>query len=217
MRHLLLLAIGIAVAGCAQNRPATRADSTTDDRYVPRIVCAATPSQLTPHALPPAQGRGSRVDFRGAAQCVHDADGAKVPALLYRIDGIATPIALRARLLTDGDNALAVGVSVLDARFGEIDRFGFDRFQQRGSDYQLDAFINRSEPPAAYLLLTPDSAWMDRKARQVTGSRWVAPIITPTLIATYADGSEGSRQVRFRDMGELTLRAIPEQGSSAAP
>lgn len=51
---------------------------------------------------------------------------------------------------------------------------------------------------------------MNRSARQVSGSRWVAPIITPTVVGAYADGTESTRGIRFRDLGELTLTVTSE-------
>lgn len=80
---------------------------------------------------------------------------------------------------------------------------------------RLDAFINIGPRGAHYLLLSPDSAWMNRSAQQVGGSRWVALIITPTVAGAYADGTEATRGIEFQELGELTLTVTSEAAAPA--
>jgi len=208
---LLAAAFAVTVAGCASTAPTMRAEIP----YTPQADCVPSISQLLARPLPPASGRGSRLDFRADAQCIAPAGFEPEPALLYRIAGMPTPLAVRAILFTEGDNALAVGVTVLDEQFVEIEHFGFDRFQQRGADYRLDAFINPGARAAHYLLLSPDRAWLNRRTQQVSGSRWVTPIVTPTVVGAYADGTEATRGIRFRDLGALTLSVTPDVPAAA--
>lgn len=197
--HGLLLAAAL-LAGCATTTPPRRV--ALDATCVTSIqglqaypVPVSTPEQKKPAPF---------IDFADVGQCM--ASGAsKMAAALFDLRMVRPPVLASITIQANSAATLATAITLLDSQRTPIRRVGFNEFVRRGDSFTLDVFVNRSDRDAAYLLLTPDAAWVGKADVSVRGG--FSTMVIPVGVGVFAfnKGFEARTTRQLTDAGKLRI------------
>lgn len=199
-----VLAVGL-LGGCGTAPPPRHV--ALDDAQ-----CATSILALRPHALRPAaldrRKPAPLMDFADVGQCLATATG-RVATALFDVRMVAPPAQASITIVANSAATLATAVTLLDSQRQPIRRIGFSQFVRRGDTFTLDVFVNRSDRDAAYLLLTPDSAWVGKSDLSRAGG--VSTVMIPVGLgfAAFNNGFEAQRSRALTDAGKLRIELTP--------
>jgi hypothetical protein len=207
-------ALAAALSGCA-----TSAVQNGPLRYAAAGTCVDALSALPARQIPAPDknGKPAVFVFDANVSCLSEAPNTPRPGLLFSLTGVATPAEVLIDSSGSGAVTLAPLVRVLGADFHEQSRYSFDRFAKRGRDFSISVFLNSgSAPPAAYLLIVPDDAWLGRENLTVEGQQRTTVWSTGLVTGAYTSGYEEKSVSTFSDLGSLSIQARPYAAPAAA-
>ena len=151
----------------------------------------------TPKATP-------AMDFADVGQCVATPSG-KIAAALFKFEDVRPPLQVSLTITAESTATLAAAATLLDERFQPVRRYDFDRFSRRGNTYTLDIFVNADDPTPAYLLLSPDAAWVGKEDAGIRAGSTTYASYGPALFFAYHVGYEVTTNRQLTDAGRLQI------------
>lgn len=208
MRLMLPLAIALAASGCATARYTAKLPDVSTNCVDSLHEVAAIPLR---YSLP---GEMGPAEFAHIAKCYKTMESGPMPVVLYRLEGVAPPAELNVSVMLSTGGTLAASVDVLDADLQPLQRYGFERFVRRGSQYSLNVFLNPSAKAPAYLLLAPDRTQVGKSDTDVGSTS--SPIVIPAgpVMFMYHSGSETHAVRPFLEGGRVLVTAKPQTSAS---
>lgn len=212
-RHLAILVVALALGACATTpAPPARVDM--------QSACSTDITTMTAQTLrltePPADGKKPKeapfVDFASVGQCVAMPSG-KIAAALFKLEGARPPAQISLTITAEASATLAAAATLLDSHHQPLRRYGFDRFSRRGLTYTLDIFINESDTDAAYLLLSPDAAWVGKEDAGIRSGTHSYGSYGPVFFV-YNVGYEEKMNRQLTDAGRLQIEMKPLPASN---
>lgn len=167
---------------------------------------------IVPHAIASTQEGRQRErmqSFAGLVQCVRRPDGTLESVALFSLGELQPPIEVSLTLSGGPRGTLAAALVMMDEQFRPMRRYGFEEFTRRGTDRNLNVFINPVDANIRYLVITPDANHVGSNDRLITGRRWTAVIVTPAVMGSYSDGVESIIEIPLTDTGGLQITAKP--------
>lgn len=208
MRGTVAWLLVLSLCACAaRQQPVARVDM--------QQACAADITAMRAHPLqptpPPADGKRAKpppmVDFASIGQCVATPSG-RIAAALFRLQDTQPPAQISLSIVANADATLAAAATLLDARHQPLRRYGFDRFSRRGTTYTIDIFVNGDDRDAAYLLLSPDAAWVGKEDAGIRAGTNTYSSYGPVFFS-YSVGYEEKNNRQLTDAGQLQIELKP--------
>lgn len=203
--RLLCSTLAIMLVGCATTRYAAERPDISSN-------CMSSLSQVEaiPLAYAAQDDEPKPVEFARLAKCYRSAEAGSVPVALYRFDGVTPPAEVSIAVLLSEGGTLAAAVEVLDGDMRPLQRYGFERFVRRGSQYSLNVFLNSKEGMPAYLLLSPDQEHVGKNDTIVGSATTTAAIPAGPVMFMYHSGNETNTVRPFLDGGKVLVVAKPQ-------
>jgi hypothetical protein len=164
--------------------------------------CVRTIQALQVHPLPVTAERTKVpfMDFADVGQCLLTNSG-KITTALFDLRMVRPPARAGITIQANSAATLATAVTLLDSHREPIRRIGFSEFARRGDTFTLDVFVNVSDHDAAYLLLTPDGAWVGKSDVSMRGE---------SSVGTFRYGFETLSTRHLTDAGKLRIELTPQ-------
>lgn len=154
------------------------------------------------------------IEFANVARCYRPTGAGAMPVALYRLDGITPPAELNVSVMLSTGGTFAASVDILDADFQRLNRYAFDKFVRRGSQYSLNVFVNATDEPAAYLLLIPDPSQVGKSDTAIGSATTTVPLPAGPVMFMYHAGSETNSVRPFLEGGRILVTARPQSSAS---
>jgi hypothetical protein len=194
-----LLAIAL-LGGCASSQPPRRVD------LAAQCAISITALQAHPLALPVAEAGKPPpfTDFADVGECLQT-DTGKVATALFGLPDMARPAQVTLTIQANAAATLATAVTLLDADRQPLQRHGFDAFVRRGHTFTLDMFLNDADHKIAYLLLTPDAAWVGKADESTRGGTSTMVIPVGLAFVAFNTGYEARSRRELTDAGSIRI------------
>ena len=195
--------VSLGLGGCASAPPPARVDTSQhcfqDLRQLPVFPLSY---------LPEKDAKKARAkDYAEYARCLQTASGMKLPTALFRLDGVTPPSSVKVTLTASKHGVLAASAALLDANFKEVSHVGFDAFENRGSTYSADVFINSTD--VRYVTVSPDTSQVGKSEKQLSSLDSSTVIPAGLVYWIYHSSYEVSEKRIFTDAGSLLVTVNP--------
>jgi hypothetical protein len=179
------------------------------------VTCASDITSMTAQTLRPVEtptdGKKPKsapfIDFASIGQCISTGSG-KIAAALFRLEDVQPPAQVSLTISARPTATLAAAVTLLDSHHQPLRRYGFEKFSRRGTSYTLDVFINADDADVAYLLLSPDAAWVGKEDSGIHSGTNTYTSSGPVFFS-YNVGYEEKVNRQLTDAGSLQLEVKP--------
>ncbi len=176
------------------------------------VQCVRTIQSLQAHPLLPVTPERKKIafmDFADVGQCLSNGSG-KIAVALFDLRMVRPPALAGITIQANSAATLATAVTLLDSHRESIRRIGFSEFVRRGDTFTLDVFVNTSDRDAAYLLLTPDAAWVGKSDVSIRGGFSTVVVPVGLGIVAFNNGFEARSTRQLTDAGKLRIELTPQ-------
>ena len=190
----------VLLAGCATTLPPKKVNLSQTCYGRMAAVPAESLAPLSVEATKKLKAR----DYADLAKCLEGSDGNKVPVVLYKVDGVQSPLVIKVMLTASSSyGVFAARATLLDQNFNEVSRTGFDKFINRGNTYTADVFVNSTE--VRYVAVGPDDQQVGKSEKQYSSQSNSAVIPAGPVIFVYTSGKDSVQELAYRDVGSLLV------------